>query len=802
MLGDWAWDKADKIIGNNPSAARATLVPIILGSDKTTVSIATGQTDYYLLYLSIGNACNTTCHAHCDVVVLIGFLAMLKMTREHANTQVFHKFKKQLFHSSLAHVLRSLGPAMTVPETVLFNDQYYQCVIYALAAYIADYKEQVLLSCIMHNWCPKCLTHQENLDKDALWHHHKHTELIIRELDPQTLWEGYGIDGDIDIVPFTSGLPCMDIQRMLSLDILHQLIKGGFKDHLVDWVERYLIHIHGKGTAEKILDDIDQRIAAVTLFTGLQHFPQGQHVKQWTGDDSKGLMKVYIAAIKGYVLEDVIHTFCAFLKFCYLICQNVITEPMLTAIKDALACFHLYHEVFWNAQVITMFSLPWQHAMKHYPYLICQFSTLNGLCSLITKSKHIKAVKQPYQHANHFQALRQMLAINQRLDKFAAVHADFEKHGMLRGTCLSYVLGTLEQYCNETHNETDHDVSNNQDCEDSADEPTASFEEDAGDTDDSPMNMRDLATELNIPQLLNILHCFLQSQLQHDNHNPEDVPLDEYPFYDESVCVYNSASLMFHAPSDYLGMEYPCMIICWFDHVGDGPDTNTGMWIVRTCNAQDITIIHIDTIYCAAQLIPIYLQVMKYARIKQSHRAMRLTSGVGSSAGLIGHEELSDGGCRVRNGSDRTSMTHTAARGPSICKATDGVHLTHARDLESQPFEVEVQLSPPLFTVFAAPMVTQFIISFCISLIIWLLQLSVWTVAAIISIPNALLTMDSTLLKHPPTALIFLEKNHPKTTQREERLARSIFGLNLMDYGAGEGGIQAVIYNVEDGWGM
>ncbi|KIN97816.1 hypothetical protein M404DRAFT_39480, partial [Pisolithus tinctorius Marx 270] len=145
MSGDWAWDKSDKIIGDNPSAAGATLVPIILGSDKTTVSVATGQTDYYPLYLSIGNVRNTTRRAHCDAVVLIGFLAMPKTTREHANTQVFHKFKKQLFHSSPARVLQSLGPAMTVPETVLFGDQYYRRVIYALAAYIADYEEQVLL---------------------------------------------------------------------------------------------------------------------------------------------------------------------------------------------------------------------------------------------------------------------------------------------------------------------------------------------------------------------------------------------------------------------------------------------------------------------------------------------------------------------------------------------------------------------------------------------------------------------------------------------------------------------------------
>ncbi|KAI5994968.1 hypothetical protein EDC04DRAFT_2613068 [Pisolithus marmoratus] len=58
MLGDWAWEQAicqDRILGDDPTTAGSTLVPVILGSDKTTVSVATGQTDYYLLYLSIGN---------------------------------------------------------------------------------------------------------------------------------------------------------------------------------------------------------------------------------------------------------------------------------------------------------------------------------------------------------------------------------------------------------------------------------------------------------------------------------------------------------------------------------------------------------------------------------------------------------------------------------------------------------------------------------------------------------------------------------------------------------------------------
>ncbi|KIM60851.1 hypothetical protein SCLCIDRAFT_123437 [Scleroderma citrinum Foug A] len=60
----------------------------------------------------------------------------------------------------------------------------------------------------------------------------------------------------------------------------------------------------------------------------------------------------------------------------------------------------------------------------------------------------------------------------------------------------------------------------------------------------------------------------------------------------------------------YLGTRYPCAVMHWFDRIGDSPDESTGMWIVRpgyqTRNVQNIAVVHIDTIYRAAHLIPLW----------------------------------------------------------------------------------------------------------------------------------------------------------------------------------------------------
>jgi hypothetical protein len=208
-------------------------------------------------------------------------------TKEHLEDKDFRNFRRQMFHSSLAKIFDSVKPNMTVPDVVRCPDSHFR-----LGPYIADYPEQLVLSGVVQNWCPKyvcfclfidlhsrclrCLNHRKNLEGDgpSLLRCREHTDLLVQELEHAHLWYEYGIVQEVVVCcsvlvhinfsfvffqPFTNDFPRADIHELLSPDLLHQIIKGTFKDHLVDWVEEYLLLTHRASRAAEIMDDIDRR---------------------------------------------------------------------------------------------------------------------------------------------------------------------------------------------------------------------------------------------------------------------------------------------------------------------------------------------------------------------------------------------------------------------------------------------------------------------------------------------------------------------------------------------------------------
>ncbi|KAI1783349.1 hypothetical protein LXA43DRAFT_903775 [Ganoderma leucocontextum] len=648
MSGQWATQKA---IAKDPATHGAMLTVFALGADKMTVSTQTGNQEFHPMYHTVGNIHNDMRRAHHEAVVPFAFLAIPKAERAEENMEEFRIFKKQLYHQSLAFVLSSLRPAMLKPHILRCPDGHFRRAIVELGPFIADYPEQVYLSGIVQRWCPKCLAHPDRADFNYAGdpRFHELDEKLLETYSAADLWDSFGIVADV--TPFTSYFPRADIHELLTPDILHQLIKGTFKDHVVAWVEDYIrATADSDAEAKRILDDIDCRLAAVPPFPGLRCFPNGRNFQQWTGNDSKALMKVFLPAITGYVPEEMVQCISALLDFSYLVrCSSHVTQD-LRDMQAALSHFHRLRVIFETAGIRPDgFSLPRQHALVHYVCSIQLFGSPNGLCSSITESKHIVAVKRPWRRSSRKQPLGQILRTLTRLSKLAAIRNEFARRGMLRGTVCTHARRTASL-----------DLDDPPDRE-SLDDEQFRHEAEAMESEE-PYSV---SSTLDEPSLSSHFRRFLHDQLFPEYELAIDRELDDCP--ELSLCtrigIFTSACAIFYAPSEAAGpggmhqefircsprwysdrpwcdtvfvqtnpdlpgmlgmaiarirglfsfvyddMRYDCAFVDWFELDGDEPDPVTGMWIVKPEVHQRErvrSIIPINSIIRACHLIGVY----------------------------------------------------------------------------------------------------------------------------------------------------------------------------------------------------
>jgi len=190
-------------------------------------------------------------------------------------------------------------------------------------------------------------------------------------------------------------------------------------------------------------------------------------------------MQVYLAAIAGYLPSAIVQCIATFMDACYIARRNAITDPALQHFRSCVEKFHTLRNIFIQTGVRTSISLPRQHALNHYFYAIRLFGSPNGLCSSITESKHIKAVKEPWRRSSRYRALIQMLQILVRMDKMAALRRKFVKMGMLIGTTVSSYMARMKVEDSDSDSDLDATGAEEDDSRDDNEGPTAGNPSDA-----------------------------------------------------------------------------------------------------------------------------------------------------------------------------------------------------------------------------------------------------------------------------------------------------------------------------------
>ncbi|KAG2100459.1 uncharacterized protein F5147DRAFT_813133 [Suillus discolor] len=394
---DWWCDMQKKV----PEGA--TIAPIILATDKTSLSQFRGDKTAYPLDCFTPDECSLANY--------------------------------RLFHHCMSLLLQPLAAGEDGVEMVC-ADALIRRVYPILAAYC-------LVACCKENRCPKCVVAADErgdpldspmrdpavikgiLEKRKTGHHPAEFE----EFGLRTVY-----------APFWANLPHSNMA--FTPDLLHQLHKGIFKDHLVKWC----LDIVGE-------EEMDARFKAMPDYPGLRHFKKGiSMVKQWTGTEHKEMQRVFVGLLAGAVPSQVLVVAQALLDFSYYAQLRVHSTESLNGLESTLAIFHANKDVLQQLNIRNHFNIPKLHQLSHYVQSILLFGATDGFNSELPERLHIDFAKEAYRASNKCDYEEQMALWLQRQEAV-----------FLRGSYLNWLLEQSQSApTNFTH---DHGYDSDSDSE-------------------------------------------------------------------------------------------------------------------------------------------------------------------------------------------------------------------------------------------------------------------------------------------------------------------------------------------------
>jgi len=163
--GDWWLGYAGSLIGKRAQdsylliqhqakiESGGVVAPVIIATDKTTLTQFSGDKVAYPVYLTIGNISKSIRHqSSSHTTMLIAYLPVTQLDCfEDAKVA-----KYRLFHACMKTVLEPLRAPGQSGQNMTCADGFLHQIFPILAAYVADFPEQCLVACCQESRCPIC----------------------------------------------------------------------------------------------------------------------------------------------------------------------------------------------------------------------------------------------------------------------------------------------------------------------------------------------------------------------------------------------------------------------------------------------------------------------------------------------------------------------------------------------------------------------------------------------------------------------------------------------------------------------